>query len=430
MEHKMIKYSFIIITISIIVIIAILVILTRQIAKSDANGYILDKENDIILEKEERVHLVMNESMYFSVKEIMQKYVKYIEKANSQVVYNMLSSEYKEQNNITISNCIEKLPSYHIPELIVKHMYMKEGDIVDYLYLEVAIQNNKINTNNQLIVTEQKEYYKLGIDKENSSFAIEPIDLIYYQEYIENKQVVETRIEKNSNNSMSYKNVTENDVVSEYLNNYCNLLQYNIEQAYTLLQEEYKEEKYKTYSDFETYVKNNDITEGMILKSYTKQYNEDKSIEYICKDEYGRTYLFKTMAVLEYTVQLDDYTLENKAFNQKYEKANSRDKGILNIDKFFEMINRQDYTAAYALLDANFKQNYFKTQVEFENYMKNKVFRYNSVNYKEYSNQITDIYIYKITLTDATKQSSQEIEFNIVMKLLEGTNFVMSFDVN
>ena len=62
--------------------------------------------------------------------------------------------------------------------------------------------------------------------------------------------------------------------------------------------------------------------------------------------------------------------------------------------------------------------------------MKNKVFRYNKVDYKEYSNKITNIYTYKVVLTDLTEENTNEVEFNIVMKLLEGTDFVMSFTVN
>lgn len=232
-------------------------------------------------------------------------------------------------------------------------------------------------------------------------------------------------------NEIEYIHVTDKQMAQKYLNDYMQLLQTNPKQAYNLLKEEYQEKRFETYEQYNAFLQNYDIAlQQIVLNTVTVDNKEDNTTIYTCRDQYGNIYLFEETGIMEYTVQLDDYTLENEAFNQKYEKADSRDKGILNIDKFFEMINRQDYTSAYALLDTNFKQNYFKTQVEFENYMKNKTFRYNTVEYKEYSNQITDIYTYKIVLTDATKQNSNQIEFNIVMKLLEGTNFVMSFDVN
>ena len=73
------------------------------------------------------------------------------------------------------------------------------------------------------------------------------------------------------------------------------------------------------------------------------------------------------------------------------------------------MINNLDYKVAYEKLDSNFRNTYFKTVEEFENYMKNHVFRYN--------------------IFDATYENETEIEFNIVMKLLDNADFVMSFEV-
>lgn len=430
MNIRKMKYLIILLSILIIITMTILIVLMTRDVQKDSNGDLLD-DGSANLEKEENVYLVNNENLYFSIKNnIMQKYVKYVEAKDAQVVYNILSSNYKQENNVTIENVIDKLPSYTIPKFISQHMYMKEGNIVDNIYIEAIVQNNKITTNNKLIVTQNKEYYRIILDKENSTFAIEPIDVSLYEKLIKNKEQEEKNVEINENNQITYSNITEFNIVSEYLNNYVNLLKNDIEQAYELLNKDYKEAKYKDYSEFKKYIEDANATEGMILKTYTKKYNEDNSIQYICKDEYNRTYIFEPTAVMEYTVQLDDYTLENETFNKKYNKANNKDKGILNVDKFFKMINMQDYTSAYAVLDDNFKQNYFKTQTDFENYMKNKVLRYNKVNYKEYSNKITDIYTYKVVLTDMKEENQNQVEFNIVMKLLEGIDFVMSFEVN
>ena len=38
----------------------------------------------------------------------------------------------------------------------------------------------------------------------------------------------------------------------------------------------------------------------------------------------------------------------------------------MNIDKFFQMINRQDYDAAYNCLAQSYRNNYFTTEEEFE----------------------------------------------------------------
>ena len=93
------------------------------------------------------------------------------------------------------------------------------------------------------------------------------------------------------------------------------------------------------------------------------------------------------------------------------------------------MINNLEYKVAYEKLDSNFRNTYFKTVEEFENYMKNHVFRYNVFDKTEYSNEIKGIHSYKVLLKDATYENETEIEFNIVMKLLDNADFVMSFEV-
>ena len=231
-------------------------------------------------------------------------------------------------------------------------------------------------------------------------------------------------------NSIEYIHVTDKQMAEKYFTSYIQLMINNSEQAYTLLEKEYQTERFSTYEMYNKYIQNNIsyLKQAKLENISIKDYDSYK--KYTCKDQYGKVYVFKETSVMEYTVQLDDYTLENDAFNEKYEEANSRDKGLLNVDKFFKMINMQDYTSAYSVLNENFKQNYFKTQTDFENYMKNEVFRYNKVDYKEYSNKITNIYTYKVVLTDLTEENTNEVEFNIVMKLLEETDFVMSFAVN
>ena len=212
------------------------------------------------------------------------------------------------------------------------------------------------------------------------------------------------------------------------MNHYLSLLRCNTQKAYELLEKEYKEARYKNYSDFEKYAQGLK-EERIYLESYTKKYNDDDSIEYICKDGYDRVYIFKEKSVMEYTVQLDDYTLENKEFREKYTRESNKNRGILNIDKFFKMLNMQDYTSTYNLLDDNFKQNYFNTQADFENYMKQRSFKYNKVTYNKYSNKIDSVHVYEIMLTDRTEESEVSYDYTFIIKLGDDINFTVSFNV-
>lgn len=237
-------------------------------------------------------------------------------------------------------------------------------------------------------------------------------------------------IEDLANNGIEYIHITDKQMAEKYFTNYMQMMINRTKRAYDLLEDEYKEKRFKTYEEYNTFIQQNMLFLKQNKLEEVAITEKEKNKIYTCKDKYGNIYVFKETAVMDYRVQLDDYTLNNERFNEIYKKAEDKDKGILNIDKFFEMINMQDYTSAYRVLDENFKQNYFKTQADFESYIKNKVFRYNKVTYQEYSNKITDIYTYKIQLTDKTEEKQGQVEFNMVVKLLEGTNFVMSFAVN
>lgn len=210
--------------------------------------------------------------------------------------------------------------------------------------------------------------------------------------------------------------------------NYSSMLENEPKRAYEMLDSNYKNTKFKDYETFENFIKRG-IINGINLVTYNKEYSDDGNIKYICETEYGNVITFKETAIMEYTVELDDYTIESEEYVTKYENSKNEDKGKMNVNKFFEMINMQDYTSAYNLLDEEFKATYFKTQADFENFVKQYMFRYNTITYKTYSDKIGSLLVYQITLTDATKASDKEVNCNIIMKLLEETEFVMSFEI-
>lgn len=230
-------------------------------------------------------------------------------------------------------------------------------------------------------------------------------------------------------NSIEYIHITDKVMAKKYFEDYIQTMINNPKRAYELLQPEYKEKRFESYEEYDKFIQNNlPFLKQLVIENISIN-GENKDKQYICKDQYGNSYIFKEMTVMNYTVQLDDYTLQNNEFDRIYKQASDRDKGLLNVAKFFKMINMQDYKSAYQVLDEKFKENYFDTQADFENYIKTKTFHYSKVNYKEYSNQIASIHTYKVILLDAAEESQTQIEFNIVMKLLEGTNFVMSFAI-
>ncbi len=427
MDRKILKYIIILLSITIVTVIILLIVLTAN--KEEDMQIIGKSEEPAILEKRTNVYFIENQTLYFSIQDIMQKYMDNIANKEYSLTYNMLNANYIEENDINMNNISSKVNNYKMPKFIPIHMYTKEENIGNNIYIEAIVQDFDIGKDTTMTTSQNKEYFLVTLDYENETFAIEPINENEYKEYIENLKSNEIMtIKKNNDNVISYSNLTEREIVTQHLNHYLSLLRCDVQKAYELLDKEYKEAKYKNYSDFEKYVK--DIQEERIyLESYTKKYNDDDSIEYVCKDENDRIYIFKEKSIMEYTVQLDNYTLENKEFREQYTKETNRNRGILNIDKFFKMLNMKDYTSAYNLLDEEFKKNYFSTQTDFENYMKQKTFKYNKVTYNRYSNKINSVHVYEVTITDKTEESDASYNFTFIVKLGEDINFTISFDV-
>ena len=121
-------------------------------------------------------------------------------------------------------------------------------------------------------------------------------------------------------------------------------------------------------------------------------------------------------------------TLKNSFIEQEYSKETNQNRAKINVGKFFEMINNQDYDRAYDLLDETFKQRNFATVNDFKNYVIKEMYKCSYVNYKTYSNDISEIHSVNVSITDALAENVSETKnFTFVMKLLDNTDFVMSF---
>lgn len=423
-----IKIAIIICIILIIIISILLLLLNKEsVVQKDNN---INNETilaeDLKFENEEintNLQKVRYKNVYYAIQKCVNQYITYINNENNMAVYSLLNEEYIRKYNINSNNIFnfikDTVQEYHIDD-----MYAKQTD--KYVCTYYIFGKTQENTAYNVVVT---------INSLDLVFSIIPNEYLKTQningiEDIDKIEILSQKINISDYNTYYYDEISDKTIIDTYINNYKYLIKNNISMAYDMLNKEYASVRFSRIQDFEDYIEENkqNILNIEIEKYYAEEY-EDYNL-YTCKDKYGNTYIFKETAIMEYTVQLDDYTLNNEEFNEKYNEVNDRDKGILNIDKFFKMINMQDYTSAYSLLDNNFKQNYFKTQEEFENYIKNKLFRYNKVDYKEYSNKITDIYTYKLIVTDTVGGDLNQVEFNIVMKFLEGTDFVMSFEVN
>lgn len=436
------KIKILIVILVIIIAIIGIVLITISNSKGKIGNEVLDPEyvDEVILANTLQNLDIKNE--YFTVKKCVNSYYDNIigmyadydeseKKENIEyyqnALYNVLGKEYIQEFGIKVNSLYNQYKKMNKSKLILNDIKYYDISEKVTLYLaegyNVSYENyNKVQVRLMVIV-----------DYNNRSYSIYP------WEYVEKHKLNEYKvgdkinfsieeIEKNEYNTFVYKNYLNEDMAKEYFDLYKFKMLNLTEEAYNELDEEYATKRFGNISNYKNYIKDR-YSEIYIsaIKTYNTDENKDYT-EYVCKDQYDNLYIFKETSIMDYTVTLDTYTIEQAKFVAEYAKANNQKKVMMNIDKFFQMINAKDYTAAYNCLADSFKNNYFKTEASFEQYVKTNLYRYNTVTYKTYTDEVAGIHQYKLTITNKQNANSSK-QFNIVMKLNSGTDFEMSFEV-
>lgn len=435
----------------VFIIILILLALTIYIIKSqnDMNGenMIIDNEGNYkeVFEEDNssEIKKLYNNVEYFRVKDCLDTYASF--SLDLQYSQNL----EKEQLENTQTRMLSIIPDFVKKDLNInaQNVYKTIGLPDKYLRVDnitVSRQVAEENTDTTIYayIVEGVLIDRDNFSKENFKIIVllDGLNETYYiipQKYIENKKIDTTEgkelqlysegeIENKIYNKYQSRAYTDQYICEDYFNTFRLNLEYDAQGMYDKLDKNYREKRFGSYSEFAKYIKENNVNKAK-LASYLVN-REDDYTEYVCKDQNENLYIFKEVAVKDYTITLDTYTLEQEKFNEEYEKATNQKKVMMNIDKFFQMLNAKDYKAAYEKLDTNFKNNYFKTEQDFENYIKQRVFSYNKVEYVSYNGDISGIFKYELNLKNK-QDETQEVSFSVVMQLKEGTDFVMSFNV-
>ena len=269
-----------------------------------------------------------------------------------------------------------------------------------------------------------KKSFIVNIDYTNQTFSIEPTQSKYEEINQANKI---TSIKQKEDNMYTNKTVNDQTRVKDYITIYKRLVLADPQTAYEYMDEEYRNKRFGNIDTFKEYINSNKETiEKITLEQYLVE-NHDDYTEYIGKDKYGNLYIFDEKNILDYTIKLDTYTIPTDKFKETYNEAEDYKKVQMNIDKFFQMINRQDYKTAYSCLAQSYKNNYFKTEEEFTKFAKSNFYTYNKVSYQNYEQKGDKLYTFDIKLSDITGEKTDKKEIKIIMQLNEDLNFEMSF---
>lgn len=371
------------------------------------------------IEKEERIY------KYLLSNEILDRIFDYISEEeknvkNEEALINLLDKEYKEKNNITESNVLDFLKSYkNINSYSTKEIYKKEiaqrqNLNGSYFYIKGIIRKNS---------KEEYIYILMKEDYINSTYSI---SILTEEEFnVKGNDNRDILIEKNNYNSIYSKGISDYQICLEYLRDYINAVINSPDKAYELLNEEYKEERFGSIENYTSYInKIKGRLSTTVLKNYSIE-KQDNKTQYVCVDQRGNYYIFEKKEMMNYAVILDTYTIESSQFLEKYNKADTMEKVGYNIQKCIESINNKDYSYIYNKLDSEFKTNNYKTEKDFENIIKDKLFDTNKITNSSCSNE-GNIYIYSLNISDTENEANKQ-DMTIIMQLAEGTDFVMSF---
>ncbi len=434
MKNNLFKFLIGIIIVIIIILLILILVLSRNIIQGEES---LGDEG--VVNWSDEISRVNNKTIFYTIENCINNYLSYcnvkeLERDGSfyldeavggedmlEYAYDVLDKNFIRENSINEENIKDKIKIYNED---VAFKAKKMNEITGQYIKMYAVYGEILDENNNIL---ENVYFRVYIDEEKGTFSIEPLDSYNSIDEIGLTNSSE-RIEENENNSFEYIRLSDSDLLQKYLEDYKMLINSDIEEAYNLLEEAYRNVKFPTLEDFKQYI---NVNKDEILNSVISRYSVsegDNYNQYICLDRNEKYFIFNEKCTMDYTIMLDYYTIGFDEFVKKYNDETIENRCAMNIEKIRQALNNADYKYLYSKLADSFKSNYFNNEEDFENYVKNNFYKKNAIEYINVDNQ-NNSYIFTVSITNIDDSSAKPIEKTIVVQLKEGTDFVFSFSV-
>lgn len=427
----------------IIILICVLLFLKKNKTEVSNNNNIENNyEEDI-----QSFQKTASTKVFFTVDDRIKAYMLLL-KNNSNTVISYLNDNYIKSNDINENNIFQKISTYQNYDSYITSQIYEAGTNEFMSYLVMGRIDGK------------EIFFNVNLDTNNKTFDIIPLTQEQYE--IEIKRTVDSndfdnkKIESKQYNFFNYKGIeySEEVIARHYYAEYLRAMLVDSQVAYDLLDDEYKNAKFSTIDTFREYITNNrekiqtqynmetSISEDFnnfneydeykrkneffALKSYAVEKYSDYT-QYICVDGHENYFIFNVKYPGEYVAILDKYSIDTPNFIKKYNSSTDSNKVAMNAEKVRNAINCKDYGYVYNKLDETFKQDYYPTLEVFKEYLSSYLYEYNTFNYSEATKE-SDVYILAFDAQDLERKTQYQKNGTIVMKLKEGTDFVMSFN--
>ena len=449
MNNKLLRRTIIIVS----VVVICLIILILNLTKNDNNN--LSKDNTIEYKEEyastigKTFRKIDDFSMYYTAKNIIKNYITYFENINSDVTVEvgklemtekeirdyqiqegikaidcLFDKEYKEGKNIDRNEIISFVAQYknnnstNSYKVEFDEIYIAEiTDDMKVLLVYSKVNNKDFNCMIKIDLTNKRYsiFYEDFMNKEK-----------YTKERVDEIKLTDSNIEQNDYNTFIYSSFNNQNIAIQYFSDLKEKMKNDRKILYNILDKEYKKKRFDNYEKFKNYLKNlNERIDRLDISKYKFLDNRIKII-----DNYNNIYTFIIGDFMKYSIVMDDYTIEDNDFIETYNSLSDGNKVNANIEKFFKMINLKDYESAYNLLDNDFKKKNYPSLEAFKKYVEKNLFNYSKVTNISDSDKSGNYYITVLDLENGESENIQKKQITIIMQLLEGTNFVMSFSMN
>lgn len=402
-NSKKILITIMVLVICIILILIALLMLNKQ------KGVEEDNPTTIAFEDIEKID---NKPLFFQIQNNVENYMRYLKGKNTEAI-----------NAISPKGVMVLDNTKNYTTFLANKMYAIDKISNITVYVNELARGENIEDNYYLII---------NLDYQNNTFEIIPSSKEEF-ESAKNNQIKENHkkdisIAKNNYNSINQTNLTDFEILKKYFDDYKFKAINKSELAFELIDLEYKMAKFNNnIEEYKRYIQNNvnSLKDANIVKhGITKngQYGE-----YIFYDNYNNYYKIKETGIYEYTIILDNYTLQSNELINQYNKLSNQEKVLSNIDKVMKLINTKDYNKVYSYLNQNFKKQYFPSIDVFTQYMKQNFFDNNIVGNITIK-QEGDIYIVSVPYKESLSTAAQKRTKTFMIRLKEGTNFELSFE--
>lgn len=349
----------------------------------------------------------------------------YNEKEISDIVYDMLDTQYVKKNNINSENLfnnINKLNDLYLLS-IAKISKIYENNNIKSFAVHIIVQNQE---DYSLL---QENFLIVNIDDNNLSFSIEPLSGIKSIDDINITTDKITEIKLNENNVFQYVSMTDQDMVLEYISLYKRISLIAPGYVYNnFLDEEYKNAKFGSVQEFTNYVQDNKQKISSIsIKKYQVDVYGNEYTRYVALDQNNHYYIIKENQTMDFKMQLDTYTIDVPEFIEKYNSASDDKKASMNISKIVDAINDKDYKYVYNKLNETYKNSNFADINKFKEFLNNKFYD-ESVIKESTAKKDGDVYICNLKISDK-EGTSKLVDVTILVRLSQGTNYEISFSM-